>query len=269
MKKIIKLIFILIISTIVLGGCGTKEEVPNDMDASRSDQSPSGVGEELYSFRAEVIESGISLLITPSEDSNEAKSSDKISVHLTGAVLMDEAGATITTEELIAGDILVVTYNGIIMESYPAQITATKVEKVDHNNLLDGYLALINNIYQEDSGLNNDIKKIALDTSEWVNLTSIEKEMILAKVKSTYGLEILEGTYEELATQNIIDKENLLFPDGILIKISEITYDENKEVIKCAISKWRSGTGAIGADDVTAVLKEGSWEITKEGNWIS
>ena len=161
------------------------------------------------------------------------------------------------------------TYNGVIMESYPAQITATKVEKVDHNNLLDGYLALIDNIYQEDSGLNNDIQKIALDTSEWINLTSIEKEMILAKVKSAYGLEILEGTYEELADQNIIDKENLFFPDGILIKISEITYDENKEVIKCAISKWRSGTGAIGADDVTAVLKEESWEITKEGNWIS
>lgn len=269
MRRIIKLISILMITALVLGGCGTKEEVPNNSDASQSDQTPSGNGEELYSFRAEIMEGGDSLLITPSEDSNEAKSSDKISVNVSTAVLVDESGMTIKKEDLTVGDILVITYNGVILESYPAQITATKVEKVDHNNLMDGYLALIDDIYREDNGLNNEIKKLALDTSEWVNLTNIEKEMILTKVKEAYGLEIIEGTYDELAEQKIIDKENLLFTDGILIKISEITYDENKEEIKCAISKWRSGKGAIGADDVTAVLKNGVWEITKEGKWIS
>jgi hypothetical protein len=269
MRRIIKLVSILMIIAFVLGGCGTKEEVPNTKDASQSDQTPFGNGEELYSFRAEIIEGGDTLLITPSEDSNESRSSDKISVNVATAVLVDETGTTIKTENLVAGDILVITYNGVILESYPAQITATKVEKVDHNNLIDGYLALIDDIYQEDNGLNNEIKKLALDTSEWINLTDIEKEVIVAKVKAAYSLEIVEGTYEELAEQKIIDKENLLFPDGILIKISEITYDENKEEIKCAISKWRSGDGAIGADDVTAVLKNNIWEITKEGNWIS
>jgi hypothetical protein len=269
MRRIIKLISILLIMAFVMSGCGTKEVVPNIEDDSQSDQTPVGDGEELYSFRAEIMEGGDTLLITPSEDSNEARSSDKISVNVTTAVLVDETGTTIKTEDLVVGDILVITYNGVILESYPAQITATKVEKVDHNNLIDGYLALIDDIYREDNGLNNDIKTIALDTSEWINLTDIEKEMILAKVRVAYGLEIIEGTYEELAEQKIVDSENLLFPDGILIKISKITYDENKEEIKCAISKWRSGDGAIGADDVTAVLKSNIWEITKEGKWIS
>ncbi len=269
MRRIIRFIFILMLTVIVLGGCGAKEEVPSTKDTPQSDQTPLDVGEEQYSFRAEIIESGELLLITPSEDSNEARSSDKISVNVAGAVLMDETGATIKTEHLIAGDILVITYNGVIAESYPAQITATKVEKVDHNNLIDGYLALIDDIYQEDKGLNNDIKKIALDTSEWINLTNLEREMILAKVAAAYGLEIIEGTYEELVQQKIIDTKILSFPDGILIKVSKITYDENKEEIKCAISKWRGGDGAIGADDVTAVLKNGIWEIAKEGKWIS
>ncbi len=269
MRKVIRFIFILMLTVLVMGGCGTKEEVSSTKNPPQSDQTPSSDGEEQFSFRAEIIESGDVLLITPSEESNEARSSDKISVNVAGAVLMDENGATIKTEHLIAGDILVITYNGMIAESYPAQITATKVEKVGHNNLMDGYLALIDDIYQEDKGLNNDIKKIALDTSEWINLTNLEQEMILTKVTAAYGLDIIEGTYEELVEQKIIDKDQLLFPDGILIKLSKITYDENKEEIKCAISKWRSGDGAIGADDVTAVLKNGSWEITKEGNWIS
>lgn len=253
----------------ILGGCGTKEELPDNMEPVTSDQTPDGEGEELYSFRAEIIDIGDSLLITPGEDSNEARSSDKISVHFSDAVLVDESGATIQPEELLVGDILVISYNGVIAESYPAQITASKIEKVDHNNLIEGYLSLIDDIYQEDNGLNSDIKTIALDTTGWINLTDIEKEIIFTKLKETYGLDIIEGTFEELSEQGIIDKENLYFPDGILIEISELTYDENKEVITCAISKWRSGLGAIGASEVTAVLKDNKWEITKEGNWIS
>ncbi len=275
MRKILRSIFILAITSIILVGCNSKEDVPKDQEVpsgqgvTSSDQTSVGDGEELYSFRAEVIESGASLLITPSEESNEARSSDKISVHLTNTMLVDEAGTTISTEDLIAGDILVITYNGLIAESYPAQITATKVEKVDHNKLFDGYLALIDDIFQEDKGLNYDIKMIALDTSEWIKLSSIEKEMIFAKVKATYGLEVIEGTYEELAEQGLINQESLSFTDGVLIKISKITYDERKERLTCATSKWRGGDGAIGADDVTAVLRNGTWEITKEGNWIS
>ncbi len=269
MNRIIKLIFILMLTIIVLGGCGTKEDLPNTMEPSTSDQSPTGNGEELYSFRAEIIELGNTLLITPSAESNEAKSSDRISVSFGDAALVDEKGKTITAEDLLVGDILVISYNGVILESYPAQITASKIEKVDHNNLLEGYLSLIDDIYRVDDGLNSDITTIALDTSAWINLTDIEKEMIFAKVKEAYGFEVVEGTFEELSEQGMIDKENLYFPTGILIEISEMMYDEDKGKITCAISKWRSGLGAIGASEVTAVLKDGSWEITKKGNWIS
>jgi hypothetical protein len=265
MRRLITIMSMIILAVFVLSGCGTRESNPD----ATADQNPSGNGEEQYTFRAELIEAGVSLLITPSEESNEIRSSDRISVALSNAVLTGETGVELKAEDLQPGDILMITYNGIIAESYPAQITASKVERVDHNNLLDGYLALIDDIYQEDSGLNSEITTIAFDTSEWVNLTNIEKEMIFAKVKEAYGFEVIEGTFEELAEQKLIDKDNLYFPTGILIKISDITYDEKKEEITCAISKWRSGLGSIGADQVTALLKNGTWEITKDGMWIS
>lgn len=249
--------------TLLLGGC-QKEEKNTGVK-----NTPLLPKEEQYSFRAEVLESGTSLLVTPSEGSNEAKSSDKISVGLNAATIVDESGENITVDQLKAGDILVITYNGMIAESYPAQIGADRIEKVGHNNLLDGYLALIDDIYRVDEGLNSDIDTIAFDTSEWINLTDSEKELIFQKVKATYGYEVIEGTFDELKEQGLIDQDNLYFPKGVLIKVTKMKYDKEKEEITCSIEKWRSGLGAIGANEVTATFKDDKWNIVKEGNWIS
>lgn len=248
---------------LLLGACQKREEIDKVKIA------PLAQKEEQYSFRAEVIENGGSLLITPSKESNEAKSSDKISVGLNAANIVDESGENITVDQLKAGDILVITYNGAIAESYPAQIGAERIEKVDHNYLIDGYLALIDDIYQVDEGLNSEIDTLAFDTSEWIELTEIEKELIFQKVKETYGYEVVEGTFEELKEQGLIDQDNLYFPKGVLIKITKMQYNKDKEEINCSIEKWRSGLGAIGSNEVTAKRKDGSWSITKEGNWIS
>ena len=227
-----------------------------------------------YSFRAEVISTGETLLVTPSEDSNEAKSSDKIAVSLADAQhgkaqLTDAKGAAMTKEELKQGDIIVVTYNGAMAESYPAQITASHIEVVAHDDLIDGYLALIDEIYQEDSGLNGEIQMIAFDTSDWKLLTGIQKQMIFTDVKDNYGIDTMEGTYEELVAQGLIDDKQLYFEKGILIKITDLKYDKEKKEITCAISKWRGGLGAVGSDKVTAILSGEGWKITQEGSWIS
>ncbi|HKL78943.1 MAG TPA: hypothetical protein VJ888_00760, partial [Mobilitalea sp.] len=219
-------------------------------------------------FEAEVIEGGEYLLVAPDEASDAYRSSDKISVALLGAEVKDSAGNTIGGDQLKAGDIVKITFNGVILESYPAQITANIVELIDHNILIDGYMALIDDIYQEDSGLNGDINMIAFDTAGWVELTGIEKEIILSLVKEKYGFETLQGTFDELAEQGLIDKENLYFEKGILIEISEMEYDAENKIIKGSISKWRSGKGAIGAD-AEARLEGDKWKITKTNQWIS
>lgn len=219
-------------------------------------------------FKAEVIGSENGLLVAPEEGSDAYRSSDKISVHINGAMILDESGDEMSADQLKPGDLLTISYNGIILESYPAQITASRIDYIGHNLLLDAYMALITDIYQEDSGLNGDIKMIAFDTTEWVDLTVIEKEIILSLVKEKYGYDTLEGTFADLSEQGLIDKDNLYFPEGILIELKNMKWNEEERVLKCSISKWRSGLGAIGSD-VEAEYDGGSWKLTKTGMWIS
>lgn len=271
MKKVIRLLIAIMMIMLFIGGCGTLDNGVNTGDKTPDTNADTDVNdkEAAPAFEAEVIEAGDHLLVTPDKDSSEYKSSDKISVGLTDAVITDKNGKKITLADLKAGDRIKITYNGVIAESYPAQISASEIEVTGHNVLIDGYLALIDDIYQEDSGLNGDITTIGLDTTGWVELTDIEKEIIFAEMKNTYGFEIAEGTSDELAEQGLIDKENLSFPKGILITISDMKYDKDKEEITCSIAKWRSGDGAVGSDNVTATYKDEKWTIKKDGRWIS
>ena len=268
MKKFVYL-FSLIFIFILLTGCGTVE---NPLVA-RKVETPSDSGlakqTEVYTFQAEVINTEVPLLVAPDKDSNEARSSDKISVSVQSEDITNANGDTITLEDLKKGDFVTINYNGVILESYPAQITADSIAVVGHNVLYDGYMALIDDIYQEDSGLNGEIEMIALDTTGWTGLTDIQKEMIFSQVKEAYGFDTVEGTYDDLVEQGLINEDQLYFEKGILIKLSNMTYDEDKQTITCAISKWRSGLGAVGSDEVTAQLKDGTWNITKESRWIS
>ena len=267
MKKNIILIMITILFLFLLSGCDKKNDVDNNADSN--DNISSGDTLDEMTFKAEVIEAGDTLLVTPDMESNEYKSSDKISVSLLDVKILNENDEVIDKADLKAGDIINITYNGVIAESYPAQISASGIQVIGHNTLLEGYLAIIDDSFQEDNALNSEISMIALDTTEWVGLTDIEKEIIFNKMNEKYDLDIIEGTFDELVEEGLIDKDNLLFPDGILITISNIKYNNDADKITYAIKKWRSGNGAIGADDVTAEFNGTEWKIIKNDMWIS
>jgi hypothetical protein len=79
---------------------------------------------EKVTFNAVVIENnGTSLLVNPAEGSSELNSSDKIVVRVPSdnAVLKD-------LSEFTEGSKVKIIYDGMIMESYPAQINAYSVE---------------------------------------------------------------------------------------------------------------------------------------------
>lgn len=79
---------------------------------------------EKISFNATVLENnGNSILVKPEEGSSELNSSDKIfvRVRVDNAVLKE-------LSEFTEGSKVKITYDGMIMESYPAQINAYKVE---------------------------------------------------------------------------------------------------------------------------------------------
>lgn len=255
MKKIGLFIFLLLMMGGSLLGCNKNK-----------DTNEENIDYEV--FMAEVISSEEGLLITPDKDSVEYSSSDKISVAVREAEIIDDKGNAISIDSLKSGDRIKVSYNGVIAESYPAQITADKIELIGHNYVIDGFLALTHDIYQEDSGLNGGITMIAFDTSEWTMLSNIETEIILALAKEKYELEVVVGTFDELAEQGLIDKDNLYFENGILIEIKDIEFNKDKDKIECSINKWRSGLGAIGWD-AKAKLDKDTWEIKRSGMWIS
>ena len=75
-----------------------------------------------YEFIAEIIEAKEkSIIVKPDANSKEIKSSDKISIGITRPT-------NGTNDFYVVGNKVKITYNGIIMESYPAQIIATKIE---------------------------------------------------------------------------------------------------------------------------------------------
>lgn len=81
--------------------------------------------EEQYQFVGKIIEAyDNSIIVKPEEGTNERKSSDKISMK----IIRPTNGIN---DFYVIGNKVRITYNGNIMESYPAQIVATKIELVN------------------------------------------------------------------------------------------------------------------------------------------
>ncbi|MBP7223121.1 MAG: hypothetical protein KBA50_07720 [Sedimentibacter sp.] len=127
------------------------------------------------------------------------------------------------------------------------------------------YSLVIDKLYNEDSALNHEIKYIAVDTSLIKNLSEEQKSALLKEVEK-YGFEVLDMTIEELKEEGYI--EDLFFKEGILFKLEDEPIGGNSILMN--VSKWRSGLGAIGYDDLKVKYKNGKWQITDLGRaWIS
>lgn len=127
------------------------------------------------------------------------------------------------------------------------------------------YMTLIDKLYKEDAALNHDIKYLVIDTSLIKNLSEEGKSQLLKELEK-YDYSVLDMTFEELEKEGYI--EDLYFKEGILFKIEDEPMNGNSIVMDA--SKWRSGLGAIGYNDLKLVFKSGTWKITKIGSsWIS
>lgn len=127
------------------------------------------------------------------------------------------------------------------------------------------YSTVIDKLYNESVALNHDIKFIAIDTSLINNLSEEQKSDLLKDVEK-YGYEVLDMTFEELEEQGYI--EDLYFKEGILFKLKDKPISRNSILMN--VSKWRSGLGAIGYNDLKVEYKNGNWKIKMTGSaWIS
>lgn len=272
MKKKLYLIISIFLLSIILVGClndedSTNKETKASDPLTEETKGPNPTGEEMQVFDATVIEANVGLLVTPVAGSSELSSSDKISVSI--KVSEEQKDQSAESIELYPGDLVRITYDGMIAESYPAQINkASKIEKIGRNLLIDAYKVMIDDIYQEDSALNDQINIIVFDTLEWTNLSNAEIEVLINILEEEYEMDIVEANRDELYEMGLIDKDDLYFKDGIIIELTDIQFNDKSNELTATISKWRSGDGAIGWD-VKAIYIDNKWSIDHDNSWIS
>ncbi len=170
--------------------------------------------------------------------------------------------------QLAPGNELTVGASGGVAESYPMQLGQIEAARAAGGDDLVGlYLAVVDRLWEQDSGLNGGAAYLAFDLSGAENLTEGEKEAVAWLAASDRGLEPLRGTFDELVEQGFIDGENLLFEDGLLYGFT--LTDVRPDSFGFEAQKWRSGLGAYFLCDCKAVLRNGQWSFTVGAEAIS
>lgn len=171
--------------------------------------------------------------------------------------------------DLKAGQIVEIGFSGMIMESYPAQLGEPVYLKITSqgDDLVGFYQTVFDDLWNVDQGLNSDIETMAFDLSKVSNLSDSEKSALIYIVSGSHGLFGISGTFDELAEQGYINKDQLYFEKGVLFQL-EIT-DMKKDGFVFNASKWRSGDGAYFYQDCSAFENSGTWEYTVGSEAIS
>ena len=168
MKRVLLSFLIACVIVLTCGACANKE---------KADESS-------VTFKATVLEiSESSAMVCPLEGEDELESSDKI---IFGIADLEKLDVTV-------GSIINITYTGEIMESYPAQIKATKWEivKREAGHFFVGTVLEINEnsvLVKPISGDNiSGIDKVAFNTD---NLPKIDIK-VGSKIKVTYNGQVM------------------------------------------------------------------------------
>jgi hypothetical protein len=177
-------------------------------------------------------------------------------------------GKSITAKEIKPGMTVDISFSGMVMKSYPAQLAGASSLQVtgEKDNILGFYMELVHDIYAVDPGLNGGIEMIVLDFTEIENLTSAEKSAFIYLVGNEYGYMAYEDTYDGLVEKGLI--KDLYFEKGILISFSNMTFKKNG--FSFDLTKWRSGLGAYVFMDCDAKKDaNGTWTYEVGSHAIS
>lgn len=185
-----------------------------------------------------------------------------------GQVRKDEKGNSIQASDLEPGMIVELDWNGIVLESYPAQFTYDSLRVTGRmgNKELTLYRKILKELAERDPGLNEGIGISYFDFTSVNTLTEEEKEGLAYMGGGYFGVWGMMATAEELKSDGILDPEKGV-ENGILITIEELFTEENK--VSFNATKYRSGTGAYYFNNVEAVFEDGEWTYTIGSEAIS
>ena len=172
-----------------------------------------------------------------------------------------------------------VAFNGHVLESFPAQLGEVySVSAWSRGRGRNGggtmfdlcglYLQVLDDLWQKDPGLNEDVSQIALDLSQAPGeLTEGEKLALVHRFGELHGVEAFAATFEELKEQGYLTPEPLgdgapegaaflHWEDGCLFSITPNEDHEGESYSLPTLffnaEKWRSSLGAYGFYDCSA-----------------
>ena len=172
-----------------------------------------------------------------------------------------------------------VAFNGHVLESFPAQLGEVySVSAWSRGRGRNGggtmfdlcglYLQVLDDLWQKDPALNEDVSQIALDLSQAPGeLTEGEKLALVHRFGELHGVEAFAATFEELKEQGYLTSEPLgdgapegaaflHWEDGCLFSITPSEDHEGESYSLPTLffnaEKWRSSLGAYGFYDCSA-----------------
>lgn len=175
--------------------------------------------------------------------------------------------AGVTDWELKPGERVELSFDGSIEQTQPAKL-GTIEKAVVPDDGFDGlcgmYLETLDLLWEKDPGLHEGIVQIGFDLAS-TRLTGSEQEALALAFDRSHGdLPVVLGTREELIARGLIDGENLYWPDGVLLSLTEKESREGTVLFDAEI--WRSGLGAYYFNDCTSrQIVGGDWTLFQIG----
>lgn len=285
--KLWKRVFILALC-LLLTGCAPAAETPESparTEGPAAPADPAGVppslaeDEEPTVLTCRVVdgaEDGNLLLAELDEGLYGGTGVYRLNVKDVPVTLDGEAAEPSVLEDGMAVD---VAFNGHVLESFPAQLGEVySVSAWSRGRGRNGggtmfdlcglYLQVLDDLWEKDKGLNENVSQIALDLSQAPGeLTEGEKAALVHRFGELHGVEAFAATFEELKEQGYLTSEPLgdgapegaaflHWEDGCLFSITPSEDHEGESYSLPTLffnaEKWRSSLGAYGFYDCSA-----------------
>lgn len=262
-RKVLAASLCLLLSLGCLTGCaapGARTAAGSTGSSTAAPASSDGGGETLRCVLADGADTGTLLLAA--EDGGE------VYTLTVGDIPVTVDGKAADAADLTDGMTVTLTTAGV-EETFPARPEGVTVLAAEtpisggYTDLCGLYLRVLEDLWNADPGLNRELRILGVDISAAPGLTESQRSAVAWQFGQLHGLEVVTGTWEELAEQGYIDKEKLQWEEGCLFSISESetgggTY--SLPTVCFDAEKWRSGTGACFFSSCTCIWPEnGSW----------
>ena len=189
-------------------------------------------------------------------------------------VAWDEGAVSSREKEIEAGALVAITYSGDVAESWPmipGGVTEIRVLGYGIDDMCEMYLEVLEDLWEEDAGLNADAAMISVDLSG-TSLSPSEQAAVRWLFENECRLSALDLSMEELDAQGYLTHEENGFThwkDGVFLSITEEPLEDTYNgmvPVKFNAMKWRSSLGAYFFSDCTSARNGmGAWSDYQVG----